>query len=72
MGDIARFLDTVLCLIWPSHKLIRRERLSPQTERLQCMRCGRQYAVNHDVQSLMPWRDAEAFYRERPYLKEGQ
>lgn len=59
------FWNFVLCFIWPWHTLTAVERLSAATDRLVCDRCGRQYAVNHDVMAVLSWDEVESFYRDR-------
>jgi len=40
-------------------------RLSASAELLRCS-CGRLYAINHDVRTVLPWAEVRAFYEEMP------
>jgi hypothetical protein len=59
------FWNWILCFAWPWHKLRVMENLSENCQRICCKRCGRQYAINHDVRVVLPWdNELEQFYRE--------
>jgi len=57
--------NSLLCGWLPWHTWSAVERLSAQSERIVCDRCGRQYAINHYVRAVLPWASVEHFYRDR-------
>ena len=36
--------------------------LSDQSQLIQCRDCGKKFAINHDVEAILPWEDVEPFY----------
>ncbi len=67
------FWNWLLCWIWPSHKLYVAEQLSEASQRLRCCKCGRQYAINHDVRAVLAWdADFERFYQMRRLMEKGE
>ena len=54
-----------LCLYAPWHGLIQSFWASERLEVCRCHRCGIEWALNHDVQGVLPWDLVKDFYRER-------
>ena len=44
------------------------KQLSPQSQLIQCRDCGKKFAINHDVRSILPWETVETFYAEFGHL----
>lgn len=54
-----------LCLLLPWHKFRSVRKLYAGSELVECKHCRRLWAMNHDVQSVLPWHTVEDFYRRQ-------
>lgn len=62
--EMKKYLDKFLCFIG-RHDLFVINRLSTQSDKLECSRCQKQYAINWNIRALLPWdREIEKFYEE--------
>lgn len=50
------------CRLWQDHRL-RATRVSPQSDHLRCIDCGREWGINYDVGVAVPWHYVRGFYR---------
>ena len=48
---------------WHKNVFVVRE-LSAQSQLIQCRDCGQKFAINHDVQAILPWETVKSFYPE--------
>ena len=39
-------------------------RLSSQTDLICCKDCGKRFAMNHSIKSILPWEDVKCFYEK--------
>lgn len=44
------------------HDYTKIERLSPQSDRLYCWRCGADHAIHYGARSIVPYSEVRAFY----------
>lgn len=58
-------------LFWFPHGEVRVvRRLSRQSVLIECLDCGRLYAMNDDVRAILPWEDVAFLYEDEPPGKE--
>ncbi len=56
------------CLRMPWHKAVEVRRLSGQADYYRG-KCGRQWAVNHDVRCVVPYNEVRQLYEDDSLLK---
>ena len=49
------------CLRW-HRKLDLIAHVSNHSDHVKCAKCGREYGVNHDVRTVLPWSEVAGFY----------
>lgn len=49
------------CLWLPWHKFIVVKPVSKDSDYIKCS-CGREYGINHNVRSILPWSDVRGLY----------
>ncbi len=55
-GDVFEWLSgRLLCLPWPWHQLQHLRHVGINCSHVSCVRCGRDYGVNHDLGIILPW-----------------
>lgn len=57
------------CFIF-GHKYKFVERISDQSDKVECTRCGKLFAINYNVRVILPWdRELEKFYEQMEEFK---
>lgn len=59
------WVNRIACF-FAGHDVIQIQPLSQWSERVGCVHCLREFAVNHDTRIMLPWtEDFAQFYRSR-------
>jgi hypothetical protein len=57
-----------LCMWLPWHGLIHSFWASPRVEVMHCHRCGLEWALNHEIEAVLPFEgELKDFHRERGF-----
>lgn len=68
MGIIKRYIQKIKCSIpfnltyFGHENMIVVKELSMQTQLIRCQDCGKLFAINHDVRTVLPWECVKEFY----------
>ena len=75
---IPKFIQRILCSMpfslnhfWHGDLRIVRK-LSKQSELIECLSCGRMFAINHDVRAILPWESVRTFYEDDLFIDRPQ
>ena len=69
-NKISRFIQKIRCSIpfnltyFGHKKTISIKQLSQHVQLIKCLDCNKLFAINHDLQVVLPWEDVKSFYEE--------